>query len=434
MQLTVKAVEKIIRAREDRIVTDDAPKGTGKLALRVRGNLAEWFFEYHFGGKRKLLKLGSADTLTLEKAREKLPDLREYLKDGLDPKAELKRLEDARTLEATRRSERGTVKELFAEYVADLRRRGKPSWPTVEKALLTGQYAAASILGSDRKAADIAPTDITAVLRAPYERGARSMAHHLRCYLGSAFTYGIRHENDYTRNQQGLVFAIQSNPVLAVAVDKGARAVGERVLTEEDIKRVWYEMPKSGATYHIHKAVQLILAVGGQRVREVVEARVEEFNLGKRLWIIPKSRTKNGREHTVPLTDLAAGLVKELLPLTDSAFLFPGGRDKSKPMTYPAVGHAVTRYCNVAGVDHWTPRDIRRTCRTMLADKGEPGYRLDIHLNHGTTVGVGEKHYEHAQRLADKSKTMSAWDRILCRILGLKAGTVIPFRKVGGGA
>lgn len=64
----------------------------------------------------------------------------------------------------------------------------------------------------------------------------------------------------------------------------------------------------------------------------------------------------------------------------------------------------------------------------MLADHGEPGYRLDIHLNHGTTVGVGEKHYEHAQRLADKAKTMSVWDGILCHILGLRAGKVVPLR------
>lgn len=428
MQFTAKSVEKIVRTYADRIVTEDAPKGAGKLALRVRGAAAEWMFQYHFGGKRRMLKLGNAvgdAALTLAEAREKVEPLRRYVLDGLDPKVEIDRQEEQHKRVEARRSERGTVEELFTEYVDDLRRRGRPSWHTVERALLIGRHAAVDLLGPDRKAADITPTDIKTVLRVPYERGARSMAHHLRGYLGSAFMYGIRHENDYTRSGQDILFAIESNPVQAVPVDRAARVVGERVLVEKEIKQVWYEMPQNGASYKIHKATQLIFAVGGQRVREVVEANVEEFDLDKRLWVIPKTRTKNGREHTVPLTDVAIGLIRELLVENDSAFLFPNARDKERPMTYPAVGHAVTRYCTLTGTEHWTPRDIRRTCRTMLADHGEPGYRLDIHMNHGTTVGVGEKHYEHAQRIADKTRTMTLWDSILCRILGIRAGKLV---------
>jgi integrase len=170
----------------------------------------------------------------------------------------------------------------------------------VNRALLIGRHAAVDLLGPDVKAADITSTDIKAVLRQAYERGSRSMAHHLRGYLAAAFNYGIKHENDYTRTGQDILFAIESNPVMAVPVDPGARRVGERVLTPEEIKLAWYDMPLHGATAPIHMAIKLILAVGGQRVMEVCEAREEEFDLDRRLWTIPKGRTKNAREHVVP--------------------------------------------------------------------------------------------------------------------------------------
>lgn len=427
MKFTTKSIEKIITARQDRIVTEDAPKGSGKLALRVRGNLAEWMFLYYTRiGQRRFIKLGNA-TMSLAEARAAVEPYRKDVLAGLDPKVEAEKRLEREQREVKRRSERGTVEELFAEYVDDLRRRGKSSWPTVNRALLVGRYAAVDLLGPDRKAADITALDIKTVLRQFYARGAKSMAHHLRGYLESAFQYGIKHENDYTRTGQDILFAIEANPVKSVPVDKEARQVGERVLTPEEINRAWYDMPRYGATEPIHRAIQMILAVGGQRVREICEARVEEFDLGRRLWTIPKTRTKNGRQHVVPLTDLAAGLVAGLLDGNVTEFLFPNGRDPERPMTFPALGQAVTRYCKRAGVEHWTPRDIRRTCRTMLADHGEPGYRLDVFLNHGTTVGVGEKHYEHAQRLADKAVTMSKWDAILSKLLGLRPGKVLAF-------
>jgi len=164
----------------------------------------------------------------------------------------------------------------------------------------------------------------------------------------------------------------------------------------------------------------LILATGGQRVREVVEARIDEFDLEKLVWTIPGARTKNEREHSVPLTATAVDIINTTLHGNDSRFLFPNARDPERPMAFTAVGRAVTRFCERSGAEHWTPRDIRRTARTMLSDAEEPNYRLDVYLNHGTTVGVGEKHYDKSRRLADKSKTMEVWGNLLMKMLETK--------------
>lgn len=225
-------------------------------------------------------------------------------------------------------------------------------------------------------------------------------------------------------------FGLSSNPVAAIPPDRAARNAGNRVLSEGEIRAVWFELDRHGTSEKVHRAIRLLLAVGGQRVREVVEARGEEFDLKARVWTIPPERAKNNREHRVPLSERAVGLVLEAMEENGGhLFLFPHGRGGERPMDFPSLNQAIRRLTDARQTPRWTPRDIRRTVRTMLADAGEPDHRLDYFLNHGRSVGVGQKHYDRSARLAEKTQTMNAWDKILSRILGQKPGKVLP---IGG--
>mgnify|MGYP006294725487 CR=1 FL=1 len=426
---TAKGVSKLIREGGERFITEPAPHGTGKLALRIRASLAEWCFQYFHHGKRRLIKVGNAGgegALTLAEARSRAEKHRRLVQEGLDPKVEERRVKIEAEAQAKAEAARGTVSQLFRAYVEDLKARDKPSWTTVEKALLTGRYAAAEALGRETKAAEIGPHHIRPLLREAYERGP-SMASHLRGYLSAAFRYGIGAEHDYTRDQQDVAFGLKTNPVAAIPPDRSARKPGERVLTAEEIKSAWFDMPKHGITGQVHRAVKLHLAVGGQRVMEVVEALKEEFDLESRVWTIPTERTKNGREHRVPLTDRALQLVQESIEESgESPYLFPHMRGGEGPMAFTSLRQAVAKMADAQGRPRWSPRDIRRTARTMLAEAGEPDHRLDYHFNHGRSVGVGQKHYDRSVRLSEKTKTMSVWDGLLARVIGEKAGKVLP--------
>lgn len=426
---TVKSIERVIRERKDRILTEDAPKGTGKLALRVRGETAEWLFQYYHAGKRRMIKLGYAigeTALTLSDAREATRDYRGMVEQGLDPKVELELQKREQDEKARVDADRGSVEQLFTEYIDDMKRRGKKTWKQVERALLTGKHAAVNDFSEGVKAAEITPLDVRKVLRKTYERGAKGMAYHLRAYLYGAFKFGVGHENDYTRASQNVSFGLTINPVASIPPDREARGPGQRVLSADELKAMWNDMTEHGVGETVHRALQLIVATGGQRVREVVEAGVDEFNFKDRVWIIPAARTKNSREHQVPLTERAIELIERQMESGVSPFLFFHARDKSLPMTFPALGRAVRRYCKKTDTEHWTPRDIRRTARTMLAEVGEPDHRLDYHFNHGTSVGVGQKHYDRSSRLADKTRTMLAWDKVLAKVLDGEAGKVLP--------
>ena len=69
----------------------------------------------------------------------------------------------------------------------------------------------------------------------------------------------------------------------------------------------------------------------------------------------------------------------------------------------------------------WTPRDVRRTCRTLLADAGEPSYLLNLHFNHGAQ-GVGEKHYDRSSHVEEKRALMFRWDGLLASCIGEETG------------
>jgi integrase len=62
------------------------------------------------------------------------------------------------------------------------------------------------------------------------------------------------------------------------------------------------------------------------RTGEVIGARWPEIDLENRLWVVPSTRMKAGREHRVPLSDRAASILQVLREIRQSDFVFPGQR------------------------------------------------------------------------------------------------------------
>ncbi|ACS78394.1 tyrosine-type recombinase/integrase [Maridesulfovibrio salexigens] len=374
---------------------------------RKHGIMADRYYAIRFqvNGKRVEEGYGWASNGISEKmAIEKAKELKAKARAG-ETSFRLRHEKEAQLQAELEESLKGSIDQLFNAYVADLKGKGKKSWKEVQRALLTGKYAAVNFIGRDVKAKHITPKHIQALLKETYKRGP-SMASHLRGYLHSAFSYGIVREHDYTRAAQEITFDISNNPVAAIPKDSKAEKVGERVLTPEELKIVWYECNQP--------AIKLIIATGGQRVLEILECKRTEFDLDENLWIIPAERVKNGREHVVPLTERA----KEIVISRKSKYLhlFPNAGRPSDPREIPSLGRAVTRFCKRVDMKHWTPRDLRRTVRTMLADQQVPSYLLNIHFNHGKQE-VGEKHYDKSSHLAEKLEVMGVWEETLKSIL-----------------
>jgi len=85
-------------------------------------------------------------------------------------------------------------------------------------------------------------------------------------------------------------------------------------------------------------ALELAILTG-----EALGAEWAEINLAKKLWTIPASRMKAGREHRVPLCERAAAILERLASAqVDDQFLFPGQR-RGKPLSNMAMAMLLRR-------------------------------------------------------------------------------------------
>src|SRR5690606_12713744 len=85
------------------------------------------------------------------------------------------------------------------------------------------------------------------------------------------------------------------------------------------------------------------------RSGETRGARWEEIDLNAKVWIIPASRMKSGREHRVPLSAAAVQLLKSLPRIGGSDLVFPAAN--GRPLSDMTLV-AVLRRLDVAAVPH----------------------------------------------------------------------------------
>ena len=62
------------------------------------------------------------------------------------------------------------------------------------------------------------------------------------------------------------------------------------------------------------------------RSGEVLGAQWSEIDLDKKIWTVPASRMKGGREHRVPLSDPTIELLRALPIEKNNSFMFIGGK------------------------------------------------------------------------------------------------------------
>ncbi len=107
----------------------DYPSTGLQIAVRVSGS-KKWVFSYTspITKKRLLWAFASYPAVSLSEARAQVVKFRQLINEGIDPRNQDKK----KKAEATRNSSLGTVKNLFALYVEDMKLDNKTSFGDVE--------------------------------------------------------------------------------------------------------------------------------------------------------------------------------------------------------------------------------------------------------------------------------------------------------------
>jgi integrase len=120
------------------------------------------------------------------------------------------------------------------------------------------------------------------------------------------------------------------------------------------------------------------------------------------LWTLPAARAKNGRNHLVPLSSLAASIIAKV-PRTSDEFVLSLGGNKAVE-SYWRLKRRLDALAPVA--EPWTLHDLRRTTASGLQRLGIKLQVTEAVLNHtsgsrGGIVGVYQRHdYADEKRVA----------------------------------
>jgi len=310
------AIKRVEKSRKQKILTDGEGRGTGRLVLILKPMptrvTVEWMAQQWRDGRRTKSKIGTYPAISLSEARE---IFRRDFAQIILKRSSIKIAVDAKP---------GTLGDLFDAYVEHLKAANKSSWPEAEYNL----KKASDALGRDRLARDISPDDVLGVLRPIYERGARSLADHVRSYIRSAYSWGMKAERDY-RSTSPRRFKLAHNPAEGIPTEP--KTVGTRWLDEYEFVRLfrWLENPDAPVHPPYTRAVRIIMLTG-QRVEEIARLHRDQWDRKER--IIDWSKTKNGKPHAIPVPKLAADLINSIIP-NQYGWFFPSAKDPSKPVS-----------------------------------------------------------------------------------------------------
>ena len=217
---------------------------------------------------------------------------------------------------------------------------------------------------------------------------------------------------------------IDDNPVRGLS-QRGTRS-RTRVLSDEELAQIWTACEQTGEADESNSkrvgnnapliispprlptnfaTIVKLLILTGMRRGECAALK-GEYVKGD-LLILPGSATKNGREHTIPLTTLA----KSLLTNSSDGYVFPA-RGRSTPFNGWSKGKRGID--SLSGVSGWTLHDIRRTAATRLAEMGIAPHVIERLLNHvsGQISGVAAV-YNRASYIAEMRDALERWEAYL---------------------
>jgi len=406
IKMTARSLESLKPNAEKQIDYFDA--STPGLHMRVSPKGTKtWAYFYRVqtlnGRKQRRFTIGRFPALSLADARNSAREqYHAILTESADPASD-----------RLRKTQIVTMDDMAAAYIQKHAMPNKRSWKEDERNLRKNVLP---IIGKLHPK-EVERHHIEAILDKIAERGATVMQNRVFALLSGMFNWGVGTYLDVPPTF-GMKKRVREKP-------------RERCLSNHEIKTIWTSLSierigKSGRRLYVSEPVSLILKlllVTAQRSSEVSQSKISEFDLSERTWTIPAERSKNGRSHRVPLSDLAINLVQRAKNMSVSSdYLFASSviakRDdgEDKPVISTAVNNSLRKIVESIGFENITPHDFRETAATGMMFLGVPESHVGAVLNH-TKTSVTARHYARHQYEVDKSVALEKWSKHILQIL-----------------
>jgi integrase len=160
--------------------------------------------------------------------------------------------------------------------------------------------------------------------------------------------------------------------------------------------------------------------LNASRTGEAIGAKWDEIDLVNKVWSVPASRMKAGKEHRVPLSDRAIEILKSLPCERDNPFVFVG-TIKGRSLSEMAMLEHLRR---MSGGNGLTVHGFRSSFRDWCAEQTNFARELaEVALAHAVGDDT-ERAYQRGDLLEKRRRLMAEWARF-CAKPAAKSGDVV---------
>jgi integrase len=396
VQFTVKKTDGVaLEGKSERIVFDDDIKGFG---LRLReGGSRTWIYQYRIGSKQRRMVLGSATSVPLSVARKNAGELEARVKLGGDP---------AMDKETARRSADETFGILVDQYLAARESKWRPNTEREVRRHLT-KYAKSL---HRFPIAAVSQLNISNLLDSLAKESGDATSNRVRANLSTFFSWVIKKGIDLPKGN------------IASYTEKQKENSRTRVLSDGELKTIW-----GACRDDAFGAILKLLLLTGQRKSEIGFLRWDEIRDEHILLL--GARTKNKRDHVVPLSD-AAKTILEKFRVDSRTHVFGrydtgfGGWNAGKLELDASIAKGRK------ALEHWTLHDLRRTAATRMAELGVQPHIVEAVLNHvsGHKRGVAGI-YNRATYDKEKREALNLWAEHVIALVEDRKAKVLPLKR-----
>ena len=378
---------------------DKVSDGNGlQLWVRTTGSKT-WVLDYRLNGKRQNLVIGKYPAMSLQQARLKNNEVRELIKQGIDPKAQKYTTVDSGINQFANLAQQwhdkrkttikaGTFSRDYSLYERDI----KP------------------FIG-DKDITTITPLEILDIAHRIENRGAGDMARRAIGQIGQVFTYAMR------------LGIVTYNPTY-----KLSQALTPR--QQKNFARITInQLPQLLNDIDNYKGDPLtklgfyLLAYTFVRTNELRFMQWSEVDWQGKLWRIPAERMKMNRPHIVPLAPQVLDILKQVkdLGLSDTYVFFNSSRQQ------PYSENVFTNALKKMGYrDVMTGHGFRGLASTTLHERQYMHEAIELQLAHDSESKTS-KAYNGAKHLPYRVKMMNEWANYLDDVKAGKMDNVIHF-------
>lgn len=411
---TVDAVLVPAKGRR-RYLWDATLKGFG-LMVTDKG-ARSYIVQYRIGGRgnptRRVTigKHGSPWTPT--KARDRAAEILEDVRRKQDPFD--KQLAALDAIKQEKKLREATAKRIAvlafstvaADYIERDAKKRLKSWREIERVI---KKELVPVFGS-RLLTEIDASEIIETLEDIGERSL-GICRHSHSALSAVFKYATtRHVKLFPKSISPMIDV----PAPAPSVER------KHYLNDAELVLLWNSTFELGWPFG---EIYRLLILTGQRRCEVGHLVKPELNLEDMRWLIADGRTKNKREHLVPLVGSAVDIIKTLPTMKSSKQLLFTTKGETPVSGYSRAKMRIDDIMKKAATKEgislrpWTVHDIRRTVATGMQSLGVKLEVTEEVLNHktGSRTAIARR-YQVYEYEAEKRAALETWERHLLSLV-----------------